>query len=1726
MRAVLHDNIKLYLQRRKRRRRIIALVSVFAVLTVAAVYSLMVLPAMGKVGAEFSINIEDNKAAFGDAMALRVNAAADADAKDEAIFFLISAESTGSGLSEEHKFDAGGVTKITADNGATVELHRQWTKDGSANARGYWFTLKPGESAAFTLNCRSDTALYSADEWLFDEKDVTQATEQAAAVDNVMTQGDTEETAAQAETQGGKQKNSVPLLPLQTVTAGRPQKLEMAFAAAQSLEKAWKLIDEKEKNDGLVQTLTLTWMDAEALPQGEPSLSATTESGLVITMTGPSESFPAETYLLNLKAEELLSSAQDKTTAEAQRAEAAQESLENTLTQAGMQPVDQWLFDLRLTQDDTEVGLLGPVTITVEGFASEDTALTPLLYEVDETAETGAQEVQAQRQSDTLVMETASVSTYAVVLAAGQFGTVPSGSFEWQLSTDANPFGEAAKFNLFCLGNLANIPDVEGTVAVGGNMDFSVRGFSAAGYTSPTSGLPVVYTPPYFIFNGSSIKGRINASTAKQTGNIWVNPSLSIEDRKRIGYYGYDPNSYADEISEFQDINSYFSSIGNSLKTQNARMTNIAANGTVSAQYGNLTFTGTDTVLNVFHVSAAQLLSDRYVWNFDVPDTSSVLVNITGSNAIEFKPAGVMQIKGQQYQKNSSQYISMAGRIVWNFAPNITSVTVLSGGDMLMGSVMAPSADFNVTGVGAGFNGTVAVGSLDGGSSTSAWTGFECHYFPSTFTVPPQEICDKTVVVNKIWENCTPPAGATVCVVLKKDDVVIDTVTLNGTDDNWSHTWSNLARGTYTIEQTSGPDGYSSAVYTITDTDEEQLFQITAARELTGDMTVNVTKTWAGGTPGASSVTLHLLLNGARVEPDRTITLSAANNWSGSFTNLPDLDDNGDAISYSVEEDSVSGWVPELSVTTTPRQAAHWNNITGTTTLENEKIYRFVNSGKALTLTSTANNGISGQTDNVSAANQQWRAVNVSNGGASFRLQNVGTPTRYISYYNNSTTPFRPLTSGTSFSLNASGKLLSTQYIVMNASSGVLSRNSNVNNATAFTVQTYVEAVSPKVDITVTNHPVTPPEMMETFKLYKQIDAFHDGAANPDTTASGADLYRLYLEARNQGYPIDLVLVVDRSGSMAENASDGVRKDQAVRNLLNGVNGQNGFTKSFLDLNPENNLAIVWFGGDWTGSTNSAYFNTRNESGVVQSWTQNKNYQVITNESSPDSANNISYRASTGTNYMAGMWAAADMLRSDSAVANNGHKKMVVFLTDGLPTYYIQKTQTNTAIPTYQEYLAWKAAGRPSTFWRTGAGSSTNDAERNATMTAFNDFVSQNPGVIMSNIMFSQNTIEDTVLERMIASGGKDYKANAYEDLPAVFADVIALLTTSKNFSITDDLSKYVQWYGTQPDLKVVRTTLLTGQKDVLWQSSGAATHGVIGAATANNTVVQNGQQIPIIQSVTFTPSSSGNSTGTVKLLFSQEYRVDLLYMYTLSFNVETTQTAYDEFSQNKLNGDSTGYNGTTGDPETDYGSNTTSSGRPGFHANSSAIVRYRLLDQFFEDTYDHPVIQVGAVEFIIKKTDITGNILLPNAKFDLYRAAAQGDAGAVLIPGTSGQYGVKINQAALTIGLDGTLKVENLTADTYFLVETAAPSGYVLLADPISFTLDSGTLSVLGASQMAQFSGTDSNGTPILTVKNTDGYTLPATGGGGIGLYVGIAFVLMALPVILLTLKKRRYRG
>ncbi len=633
---------------------------------------------------------------------------------------------------------------------------------------------------------------------------------------------------------------------------------------------------------------------------------------------------------------------------------------------------------------------------------------------------------------------------------------------------------------------------------------------------------------------------------------------------------------------------------------------------------------------------------------------------------------------------------------------------------------------------------------------------------------------------------------------------------------------------------------------------------------------------------------------------------------------------------------------------------------------------------------------------------------------------------------------------------------------------------------------------------------------------HKTIDAFRDGADNQDTALDNkgdidkTDLYRLYLDAELKGNqePIDLLIVVDQSGSMHMNykgsnnsqgyeimpdtdkncirdmtdeAGNPIYRDQAVRLVLNGTyeegqyeqKKQNGLIKQFLDANSENNVAVVGFQGRAYDYTSRYTYNEDATSDILK-WTNQAQYVDVVG------------KVMNGTNYSAGLLQAKDTL-ADSAISNNGHKKVMLFLSDGYPTFNLVKERTLFG----REYWA-----------RYGNGNTMDDNTRDRSKGFFDDLRKQYPDLITHTVGISESITgtsqdgqrSDVVLRYMATNGGGTYTGvNSTQELSKTLRKLM-LGTVYSDLVIEDTLSQYVDLYDGQPDFKVVMKDA-NGTETVLY---------------ADGKVTKDGSGI--LKNVTY-----DSDTKKVSAVFEPTFMPKPGSTYTLSFNVKTNQKAYQEYAKN-------GYGDVTGDADTDYTGNSTSSEKAGFHSNALAQVTYKKDGVEDSKEYPHPVVQAVDCKVAIQKTDIKDESKkLSGAEFTLYRKAFEGESGETL----EGQEGSYVNLSEkLTTDTDGQLIITNLVPGDYCLVETKAPLGYMEPTAPVPFTLSRKT------DGDGQIEGSDLTITvdkeilPALQVTNTPwGRELPMTGGAGTTPYTlgGLLLVTTAGAFLLIKKEKRR---
>ena len=703
-------------------------------------------------------------------------------------------------------------------------------------------------------------------------------------------------------------------------------------------------------------------------------------------------------------------------------------------------------------------------------------------------------------------------------------------------------------------------------------------------------------------------------------------------------------------------------------------------------------------------------------------------------------------------------------------------------------------------------------------------------------------------------------------------------------------------------------------------------------------------------------VTVTLYRNG--VATGNTLTLNAANNWTGAFTGL------STGYNYSIEYSEPSGYAMIVSAATEATQS--WQRVTSTSTtaLPTSGVYAFIdkstvngstvyraigsqtpdNNGEYLEYYSIAHNsgtpifvptiaqwspvssslstGGSGTSSSPYYGSAYWE--NMASGSYLYKFQDSNSPTGhsfgennsndshhsikvnftasaysgYISYTNSTATyylSYGALTSGNVYDFLATTTYSDRSII------GLYRKSTGSGYTTDYTISMSE----------INEYPANDPQITHN----KTIDWLGDGDGNSDTTLDNTnptennkDDYRLYLDVLGKSNPVDLIIVIDKSNSMGgtsgtdmyDSNNNSITRIKAVMNFLNGEGYSSGgtstgFIRDFLDANAYNQLAIVTFSD---GESTDHTYTYQNDATIVRNFGRNYSNVII------NLATNTSEAGAT--NYCAGLYQVDDLL-SQASYANNGHQKIVVFMSDGEPTVS----------------LTGKTATSP-----TGNGTETTDEIGAETFATIYEITGKYPDVVFDSVAFhGPNTTFVTDYLSSIATNGHGglYDANSSSALTLAINKTIF----PYGAEIKDTLSDYVDYNTTQPDLIVTRSTN-GGIPVVIWRN-GAAVSGYTN----------------IIDSCSYDAS-----TKTVTLKFKDDYLLNATDVFTVSFNVKINQYAKDQFTQNQ------GYSGMVGDYGTDYPGNNTSSLKPGFFSNSDAKLSYKLGSKNILENYVRPVVQ------------------------------------------------------------------------------------------------------------------------------------------------------------------------
>lgn len=440
---------------------------------------------------------------------------------------------------------------------------------------------------------------------------------------------------------------------------------------------------------------------------------------------------------------------------------------------------------------------------------------------------------------------------------------------------------------------------------------------------------------------------------------------------------------------------------------------------------------------------------------------------------------------------------------------------------------------------------------------------------------------------------------------------------------------------------------------------------------------------------------------------------------------------------------------------------------------------------------------------------------------------------------------------------------------------------------------------------------VTPPspETMRSLTKSKTVVSNEDGTYDLNLEVSGA------VGSINNPAKMDILLIIDRSGSMNDN-----EKLRSAKNAINGYNGKDGLIDIVQsNQNIDAQYAVVSFSSkDFIDNADGP----ANASKTELSW--NRNVETVKNAVSSINANG-------GTNYQSGIRLGKKVLNG----ARSDAQKIVIFLTDGIPTYRLTgennqvgdggRDPGNYNISAAIEEIKGMSCNA---FYAVGFGGDfTNTSENTEVGTA-----GGNLNRLCANV--GQMT--------SIPSVSRSYAASNADQLYEVFRRIASDATSilCDHVSIMDILSENVEVPLNTEGQPLKLLVTVTDANDNTVKAPAAS---VSLDKTENN------------EAATVTASYKD---GQLSLSFPDTYKLEPGWTYKLTTTIQASETAYKKYRESGLN-----Y------PDFADENTGTHSNSAGFYSNVSATVSYTYNGENRNDEYDHPVIQLHPGMLVIEKT-------------------------------------------------------------------------------------------------------------------------------------------------------------
>jgi LPXTG-motif cell wall-anchored protein len=496
---------------------------------------------------------------------------------------------------------------------------------------------------------------------------------------------------------------------------------------------------------------------------------------------------------------------------------------------------------------------------------------------------------------------------------------------------------------------------------------------------------------------------------------------------------------------------------------------------------------------------------------------------------------------------------------------------------------------------------------------------------------------------------------------------------------------------------------------------------------------------------------------------------------------------------------------------------------------------------------------------------------------------------------------------------------------------------------------------------------------------------------------------------------LDIILVIDKSGSMNYSGTPGKTRIQNVKAAVD----------SMIDVIAEKeDVNAKWKVIDFA-----------NKAKVVSNgWVDTSNIKrYVTTTLGASGANGIG----TGTNYQAGLELAQTEMSSrpiDEANRPNA-QRIVIFLTDGEPTYYTVGDGVSgqgSHITEEAETAAYNATAALQTdhFYAIGIGLGTMQyyKKRGNSYVATDDYINGS-----------------TLLENMIAKSPATTKAAyniAISDVTTIFKDLAGTISSIQIGDSVVDEQKYFASNATMIDtlsdnvvitkesifyINVAKDGTSLTEDASKWVDGVIDENGIM--TTPAKYILPDGKEL-----------TATYQDGVVTLNFPAGHILDQKYEYSVKLYVEPSEAAYDYYFENKTYPDE-------GDEGTDHFRNEEiiSSEMPGFYTNGPAYVNYTFKDEAVTDNFPKPVIPVHIINvWELYKLDAKTGAGLNGALFSLTQIETEETPLSY-----TGESKTTEDKAGIVTWSD-----EVAAGATYKLMETKAPDTYVLSTDVMTITI------------------------------------------------------------------------